>query len=93
MQTTISIKFQVVIPKAARKRLNLRPQQKLTVIEKDGLLILGGRGSGFPYCRYWVRVEDGGIEPRRRKGSKDYFRFIFRMLFVKGRYQKAEAGW
>lgn len=40
MQTTISSKFQVVIPKAARKRLNLRPQQKLTVIEKDGLLIL-----------------------------------------------------
>jgi AbrB family looped-hinge helix DNA binding protein len=30
----------VVIPKAARERLNLRPQQKLTVIEKDGMLIL-----------------------------------------------------
>ncbi len=40
MQTTISSKFQVVIPKPARKRLNLRPNQKLTVIEKDGMLIL-----------------------------------------------------
>jgi len=40
MQTTISSKYQVVIPKAARERLNLRPQQKLTVIEKDGMLIL-----------------------------------------------------
>lgn len=40
MQTTISSKFQVVIPKPAREHLNLRPRQKLTVIEKDGMLIL-----------------------------------------------------
>ena len=40
MQTTISSKYQVVIPKPARDRLRLRPKQKLTVIEKDGMLIL-----------------------------------------------------
>ncbi|BBO81732.1 hypothetical protein DSCO28_22980 [Desulfosarcina ovata subsp. sediminis] len=40
MQTTISTKFQVVIPKPARERLKLKPKQKLTVIEKDGMLIL-----------------------------------------------------
>lgn len=40
MDTTISTKFQVVIPKAARETLKLRPQQKLTVVEKDGMLIL-----------------------------------------------------
>jgi AbrB family looped-hinge helix DNA binding protein len=40
MQTTISSKFQVVIPKPARERLHLKPKQKLTVIEKDGMLIL-----------------------------------------------------
>ncbi len=40
MQTTISSKFQVVIPKPVRERLKLRPKQKLTVIEKDGMLIL-----------------------------------------------------
>ena len=40
MDTTISSKFQVVIPKAARDTLKLRPQQKLTVLEKDGMLIL-----------------------------------------------------
>lgn len=40
MQTTISSKFQVVIPKKARDHLKLQPQQKLTVIEKDGMLIL-----------------------------------------------------
>jgi AbrB family looped-hinge helix DNA binding protein len=40
MQTTISSKYQVVIPKHIRKNLGLRPQQKLTVIEKEGMLIL-----------------------------------------------------
>lgn len=40
MQTTISSKYQVVIPKPVRKRLNLKPRQKLTVIEKDKMLIL-----------------------------------------------------
>jgi AbrB family looped-hinge helix DNA binding protein len=40
MQTTISSKYQVVIPKPVRDRLNLKPKQKMTVIEKDGMLIL-----------------------------------------------------
>lgn len=40
MQTTISSKYQVVIPKPVREHLNLKPKQKLTVIEKDGMLIL-----------------------------------------------------
>jgi len=39
MQVTISSKYQVVIPKPAREHLNLRPKQKLTVIEKDKMLI------------------------------------------------------
>ena len=40
MQTTISSKYQVVIPKPVRERLRLKPKQKLTVIEKDGMRIL-----------------------------------------------------
>ena len=40
MQTTISSKYQVVIPKPIREHLNLKPKQKLTVIEKDNMLIL-----------------------------------------------------
>ncbi|MCF8106493.1 MAG: AbrB/MazE/SpoVT family DNA-binding domain-containing protein [Desulfohalobiaceae bacterium] len=40
METTISSKYQVVIPKAVRERMKLRPKQKLTVLEKDGMLIL-----------------------------------------------------
>ena len=40
MHTTISSKYQVVIPKPARERLGLKPKEKLTIIEKDGMLIL-----------------------------------------------------
>ena len=40
MQTTISIKYQVVIPKPVRERLHLKPKQKLTIIEKDSILIM-----------------------------------------------------
>jgi len=40
MQTTISSKFQVVIPKRLRERLGLRPQQRLTILEKGGILYL-----------------------------------------------------
>ena len=40
MQATISSKYQIVIPKPVRERLNLKPKQKLTVIEKDRMLIL-----------------------------------------------------
>ncbi len=40
MHTTISSKFQVVIPKPVRERLCLKPKQRLTVIEKDNMVIL-----------------------------------------------------
>ena len=40
METTISSKYQIVIPREVRERLHLQPQQKLTILEKDGMLIL-----------------------------------------------------
>ncbi len=40
MHATISSKYQIVIPKPVREHLNLKPKQKLTVIEKDKMLIL-----------------------------------------------------
>ncbi len=40
MQTTISTKYQIVIPSEVRKRLRLEPRQKLTVLEKGGVLYL-----------------------------------------------------
>ena len=38
--TTISPKFQIVIPKEVREKLHLRPQQRLQVIEKGGVITL-----------------------------------------------------
>jgi len=40
VEITISSKYQVVLPRAIRERLKLQPQQKLTVLEKDGKIIL-----------------------------------------------------
>ena len=40
MHTTISSEYQVVMPKPVRERLKLKPKQKLTLSEKDGMLIL-----------------------------------------------------
>jgi AbrB family looped-hinge helix DNA binding protein len=37
---TISSKFQIVIPKQVRERLRLRPQQRLQIIEKGGIVTL-----------------------------------------------------
>jgi AbrB family looped-hinge helix DNA binding protein len=36
----LSPKFQVVIPRDAREKLDLKPRQKIMVIEKDGILHL-----------------------------------------------------
>ncbi len=40
MEVTISSKYQIALPRAIRERLELKPQQKLTVLEKDGMIIL-----------------------------------------------------
>lgn len=37
---TLSPKYQVVIPSEVRKRLRLRPGQKVAVVEKDGVVHL-----------------------------------------------------
>jgi AbrB family looped-hinge helix DNA binding protein len=38
--TTISPKFQIVIPNQVREKLHLSPQQRLHIVEKGGLIIL-----------------------------------------------------
>jgi len=38
--TTISTKFQIVIPKEVREKLHLSPQQRLQVVEKGGVITL-----------------------------------------------------
>jgi len=37
--TTISPKFQIVIPKEVREKLHLSPQQRLQVVEKGGVTL------------------------------------------------------
>lgn len=39
-RTTISPKFQIVIPKEVREKLNLYPHQQLQVLEKGGIITL-----------------------------------------------------
>lgn len=38
--TTISTKFQIVIPKEVRDKLHLYPQQRLQIVEKGGVITL-----------------------------------------------------
>ena len=38
--TTISPKFQIVIPKEMREKLHLSPRQRLYVVEKGGVIAL-----------------------------------------------------
>jgi AbrB family looped-hinge helix DNA binding protein len=38
--TTISPKFQIVIPKEVREKLRLTPKQRLHVLEKGGVITL-----------------------------------------------------
>ena len=37
---TVSSKYQVVIPQEVRKKMNLKPGQKVIVVEKDGVVHL-----------------------------------------------------
>jgi AbrB family looped-hinge helix DNA binding protein len=37
---TLSTKYQLVIPRAARERLHLRPGMRFTVLDKGGVLYL-----------------------------------------------------
>jgi len=38
--TTVSSKFQIVIPKEVREKLQLSPKQRLHVVEKGGVITL-----------------------------------------------------
>ncbi len=39
-RTTVSPKFQIVIPKEVREKLHLSPHQRLQVLEKGGVITL-----------------------------------------------------
>jgi len=37
-RVTVSPKFQIVIPREIRERVRLRPGQKMTLLERDGII-------------------------------------------------------
>lgn len=37
---TLSTKYQLVLPRGARERLNLKPGMKITVLDKGGVIFL-----------------------------------------------------
>ena len=37
-RVTVSAKFQIVIPREIREKLGLRPGQRITLLERDGII-------------------------------------------------------
>jgi len=63
---TLSSKYQLVIPRNARKRLALKPGAKLTVIDKGGVLFLV---PGRPMRQF--RGIAKGARPTKLRDKKD----------------------
>ena len=67
METTISTKFQVVIPRDIRRKLGLKPKQKLLVMEKAGILYMIPQK---PLDELKGSADSTGIEGYREKGER-----------------------
>ena len=67
METTISTKFQVVIPRDIRRKLGLKPKQKLLVMEKAGILYMIPQR---PLGELKGAAESTAIEGYREKGER-----------------------
>lgn len=65
---TLSSKFQVVIPRDVREKLDLKPGQKIVVIEKDGVLHLIPQ-KPIKEMRGFVK----GINTRKLRNEEDRF--------------------
>ncbi len=63
---TLSTKYQLVIPRAVRERLDLSPGAKFTVIEKGGILYLVPEKSLSD-----LRGIAKGVRPRDLREKKD----------------------
>jgi len=65
---TLSSKFQVVIPQDVREKLDLKPGQKIVVIEKDGVVHLIPQRP-VREMRGFVK----GIDTRKLRDEEDRF--------------------
>ena len=63
---TISSKFQLVLPRGARERLQLRPGMRITVLDKGGVIYLVPER---PIRAY--RGIARGTDPKRLREKKD----------------------
>ncbi|MFQ6077290.1 MAG: AbrB/MazE/SpoVT family DNA-binding domain-containing protein [Candidatus Bathyarchaeia archaeon] len=63
---TLSSKFQVVIPQDVRRKLDLKPGQKVVVVEKDGVVHLIPQRS-IKEMRGFVR----GLDTRDLRDEED----------------------
>ena len=61
----VSTKFQIVLPKAVRERLGIRPGQRLGVVEKDGVAHLVPLRSLDELRRYFEGVDYTGHRDKR----------------------------
>jgi AbrB family looped-hinge helix DNA binding protein len=65
---TVSSKYQIVIPQDVRKKLELKPGQKVVVIEKDGVVHLIPQKS-IKEMRGFVK----GIDTDKLRNEEDRF--------------------
>jgi AbrB family looped-hinge helix DNA binding protein len=65
---TLSSKYQIVIPEDVRKKMDLKPGQKIIVIEKDGVVHLIPQ-KPIKEMRGFVK----GIDKRKLRDEEDRF--------------------
>ena len=65
---TLSSKYQIVIPQDVRKKMGLKPGQKIVVIEKDGVVHLIPQRP-IKEMRGFVK----GVDTRKLRNEEDRF--------------------
>jgi len=62
---TLSSKYQLVLPRATRERLRLRPGMKLTVVAKGGVIFLVPERPMRPFRRVARGASERGLREKR----------------------------
>jgi len=65
---TLSSKYQIVIPQDVRKKMDLKPGQKIVVVEKDGVVHLIPQRP-IKEMRGFVK----GVDTRKLRNEEDRF--------------------
>lgn len=65
--TTISSKYQIVIPKEIREKLHLSPQQRLQVLVKGGMITLVPEAPLKSLKGFLKGMDKGGIREKEER--------------------------